>query len=34
VGLGLIAFWAVRSGQYSDVDGVALQVLSDDEVEP
>ena len=32
--LGLFAFlWALRSGQYSDVDGAALRVLSDDDVE-
>jgi len=33
--VGLFAFlWALRSGQYSDVDGAALRVLSDDDVEP
>jgi cbb3-type cytochrome oxidase maturation protein len=33
--IGLIAFmWALRSGQYSDVDGAALRVLSDDDIEP
>ena len=33
--LGLFAFlWALRSGQYSDVDGAALRVLSDDDIEP
>jgi len=32
--IGLIAFlWALRSGQYSDVDGAALRVLSDDDIE-
>jgi cbb3-type cytochrome oxidase maturation protein len=32
---GLFAFlWALRSGQYSDVEGAALRVLSDDDVEP
>ncbi|HET9176191.1 MAG TPA: cbb3-type cytochrome oxidase assembly protein CcoS [Pseudolabrys sp.] len=32
--LGLFAFlWALKSGQYSDVDGAALRVLSDDDVE-
>jgi len=32
--LGLFAFlWALRSGQYSDVDGAALRVLSDDDIE-
>jgi cbb3-type cytochrome oxidase maturation protein len=33
-GIGLIAFlWALRSGQYSDVDGAALRVLQDDDIE-
>ena len=33
--LGLFAFlWALRSGQYSDVDGAALRVLSDDDIAP
>jgi len=32
---GLFAFlWALRSGQYSDVEGAALRVLSDDDVQP
>lgn len=32
--LGLFTFlWALKSGQYSDVDGAALRVLSDDDVE-
>jgi cbb3-type cytochrome oxidase maturation protein len=32
---GLFAFlWALRSGQYSDVEGAALRVLSDDDIEP
>ena len=31
--IGLFAFmWALRSGQYSDVDGAALRVLSDDDI--
>ena len=31
---GLFGFlWALRSGQYSDVDGAALRILSDDDVE-
>jgi cbb3-type cytochrome oxidase maturation protein len=31
---GLLAFlWALRSGQYSDVDGAALRVLSDEDIE-
>ena len=32
--LGLFAFlWALKSGQYSDVDGAALRELSDDDIE-
>jgi cbb3-type cytochrome oxidase maturation protein len=32
---GLAAFlWTLRSGQYDDMDGAALRVLSDDDVEP
>ena len=31
--LGLFGFlWALRSGQYSDVEGAALRVLSDDDM--
>jgi cbb3-type cytochrome oxidase maturation protein len=31
---GLAAFlWSLRSGQYEDMDGAALRVLSDDDVE-
>jgi cbb3-type cytochrome oxidase maturation protein len=37
LGLGLVGLfgflWALRSGQYSDVDGAALRILSDDDVE-
>ena len=30
---GLAAFlWALRTGQYEDMDGAALRVLSDDDV--
>jgi cbb3-type cytochrome oxidase maturation protein len=30
---GLFAFvWALRSGQYDDIDGAALRVLSDDDL--
>jgi cbb3-type cytochrome oxidase maturation protein len=30
---GLMAFlWSLRSGQYEDMDGAALRVLSDDDV--
>jgi cbb3-type cytochrome oxidase maturation protein len=32
--VGLVAFiWALRNGQFEDVDGAALRVLSDDDVE-
>jgi cbb3-type cytochrome oxidase maturation protein len=32
---GLFAFlWSLRSGQYDDLDGAALRVLGDDDVEP
>ena len=32
--IGLIAFlWALRSGQYSDVEGAAYRILSDDDIE-
>jgi cbb3-type cytochrome oxidase maturation protein len=31
---GLAAFlWSLRSGQYDDLDGSALRILSDDDVE-
>jgi cbb3-type cytochrome oxidase maturation protein len=31
--VGLAAFlWALRSGQYDDMDGAALRVLSDDDL--
>ena len=37
LGLGLIGLagflWALRSGQYSDVEGAALRMLSDDDIE-
>jgi cbb3-type cytochrome oxidase maturation protein len=37
LGLGLTALfaflWTMRSGQYDDLDGAALRVLSDDDVE-
>ena len=36
LGLGLIGLlgfmWALRSGQYNDVEGAALRVLSDDDL--
>lgn len=36
--LGLTAlfafFWSIRNRQYDDMDGAALRVLSDDDVEP
>lgn len=32
--LGLFAFlWALKSGQYNDVEGAALRVLCDDDIE-
>ncbi|HWK97973.1 MAG TPA: cbb3-type cytochrome oxidase assembly protein CcoS [Pseudolabrys sp.] len=32
--LGLFAFlWALKSGQYNDMEGAAHRVLSDDDVE-
>jgi cbb3-type cytochrome oxidase maturation protein len=32
--IGLCAFlWSLRSGQYDDLDGAALRVLQDDDVE-
>ncbi len=32
---GLLAFlWSLRSGQYDDMEGAALRVLSDDDIEP
>jgi len=37
LGLGLTALfaflWSMRSGQYDDMEGAALRVLSDDDVE-
>ena len=31
--IGLFAFlWALKSGQYNDVDGAALRVLNDDDL--
>jgi cbb3-type cytochrome oxidase maturation protein len=31
---GLFGFlWALRSGQYNDVEGAALRILQDDDVE-
>lgn len=33
--IGLAAFlWSLGSGQYEDLDGAALRVLSDDDVTP
>lgn len=30
-GLGLVAFlWALRTGQYEDLDGAAVRILNDD----
>jgi cbb3-type cytochrome oxidase maturation protein len=32
---GLAAFlWSLRSGQYDDVEGAALRVLADDDIDP
>ena len=32
--IGLLAFlWALRSGQYSDVEGAALRILSEDDID-
>ena len=32
---GLLAFlWSLKSGQYQDMDGAALRILGDDDVEP
>lgn len=35
IGLGLVGlgafFWAVRNGQFEDLDGAALRILIDDE---
>ncbi len=34
-GLGLAAFlWALRNGQYEDLEGAAMRVLSDDDLAP
>ncbi len=31
-GLGLLAFlWSLRSGQYDDLDGAAVRILTDDD---
>jgi cbb3-type cytochrome oxidase maturation protein len=33
--LGLAAFlWALRNGQYEDLEGAAMRVLSDDDLAP
>jgi cbb3-type cytochrome oxidase maturation protein len=32
--IGLLAFmWSLRSGQYDDLDGDALRILGDDDIE-
>jgi cbb3-type cytochrome oxidase maturation protein len=32
---GLAAFlWSLRNGQYDDMDGAAIRILPDDDVEP
>ena len=34
-GLGLVAFfWALKRGQFEDLDGAAARILIDDEEEP
>jgi cbb3-type cytochrome oxidase maturation protein len=37
LGLGLIGLgaflWSLRSGQYDDIDGAALRILPDDDLE-
>jgi cbb3-type cytochrome oxidase maturation protein len=34
-GIGLVAFmWALRSGQFEDLDGAAHRVLFDDDEQP
>ncbi len=34
-GLGLVAFlWSMRSGQFDDLEGAAVRVLSDDDLAP
>lgn len=34
-GLSLIAFlWALRSGQYEDLDGASVRILAEDEPQP
>ncbi|MGP0059387.1 MAG: cbb3-type cytochrome oxidase assembly protein CcoS [Beijerinckiaceae bacterium] len=33
--VGLLAFlWSLRSGQYDDLDGAAVRILSDDDIAP
>ena len=33
--LGLATFlWSLRSGQYDDLDGAAVRVLADEDIEP
>lgn len=33
--IGLVAFlWSLKSGQYDDMEGAALRVLDDSDVEP
>jgi len=33
--IGLFAFlWSLRSGQYEDLDGAALRILSDEDIAP
>jgi cbb3-type cytochrome oxidase maturation protein len=33
--IGLVAFvWSLKSGQYDDIEGSALRMLSDDDTKP
>ena len=33
--VGLVAFiWALRSGQFDDLDGAAMRILNDDDEKP
>ncbi len=32
--IGVLFWWSLRSGQYDDMEGAALRVLSDDDIEP
>lgn len=32
--IGLVLWWAVRSGQFDDLEGPAFRILMDDDLEP